>query len=50
LTKAVGAILQGSDWQRRRVHFMRIALAKVNKVNAEMVAATIRTIFAQPGP
>jgi len=30
---------------------MRNALAKVNKGHAEMVAATIRTIFAQPaGP
>ena len=29
---------------------MRNALAKVNKGNAEMIAATIRTIFAQPGP
>jgi putative transposase len=29
---------------------MRNVLAKVTKGNAEMVAATIRTIFAQPGP
>jgi putative transposase len=50
LVNAVGAVLQGSSWQRCRVHFMRNALAKVNKGNAEMVAATIRTIFAQPGP
>jgi putative transposase len=50
LVNAVGAVLQGSSWQRCRVHFMRNALAKVNKANAEMVAATIRTIFAQPGP
>ena len=50
LVKAVGAVLQGSAWQRCRVHFMRNVLAKVNKANAEMVAATIRTIFAQPGP
>ncbi len=28
---------------------MRNALARVNKGHAEMVAATIRTIFAQPG-
>jgi putative transposase len=50
LVKAVGAVLQGSAWQRCRVHFMRNVLAKVSKGNAEMVAATIRTIFAQPGP
>ena len=30
------------------VHFMHNALAKVNKGHAEMVAATIRTVFAQP--
>jgi len=29
---------------------MRNALAKVSKGHAEMVAATIRTIFAQPTP
>jgi len=31
------------------VHFVRNALAKVNKGLGEMVAATIRTVFAQPG-
>ncbi len=31
------------------MHFMRNVLAKVSKGHAEMVAATIRTIFAQPG-
>ncbi len=30
------------------MHFMRNALAKVNKGHEEMVAAAIRTIFAQP--
>jgi putative transposase len=30
------------------VHFMRNVLARVLKGNAEMVAAAIRTIFAQP--
>jgi putative transposase len=50
LVNAVTAVLQGSSWQRCRVHFMRNALAKVNKGNAEMIAATIRTIFAAPGP
>jgi len=48
LTGAVTTVLQGAAWQRCRVHFMRNALAKVNKGHAEMVAATIRTIFAQP--
>ena len=41
--------MQGAGWQRCRVHFMRNALAKVSKGHAEMVAATIRTIFAQSG-
>jgi putative transposase len=48
LTGAIGTVLQGAAWQRCRVHFLRNALAKVNKGHAEMVAATIRTIFAQP--
>jgi putative transposase len=30
------------------VHFMRNVLAKVPKASAEMVAAAIRTVFAQP--
>ena len=38
----------GAAWQRCRVHFMRNVLAKVPKASAEMVAAAIRTIFAQP--
>ena len=49
LTNAISTVLQATTWQRCRVHFMRNALAKVNKGHAEMVAATIRTIFAQPG-
>ena len=49
LVNAVAAVLQGAGWQRCRVHFMRNVLAKVTKGHAEMVAATIRTIFAQPG-
>ena len=31
-----------------RVHFLRNVLAQVPRGNAEMVAAAIRTIFAQP--
>jgi putative transposase len=51
LTAAVAATLQGTAWQRCRVHFMRNVLAKVRKGDADMVAAAIRTIFAQPtGP
>jgi putative transposase len=49
LVNAIATVLQGVGWQRCRVHFMRNALAKVPKGHDEMVAATIRTIFAQPG-
>src|SRR5665647_246214 len=51
LMNAIGATMVGASWQRCRVHFMRNVLAKVPKGNTEMVAAAIRTIFAQPtGP
>jgi putative transposase len=50
LKAAIGSVLLGSAWQRCRVHFLRNVLAQVPKGSAEMVAATIRTIFAQPGP
>jgi putative transposase len=48
LKQAIGAVCVGASWQRCRVHFMRNVLAKVPKASAEMVAAAIRTIFAQP--
>ena len=48
LKKAVATVMLGSAWQRCRVHFMRNVLARVPRANAEMVAAAIRTIFAQP--
>jgi putative transposase len=48
LKQATAAVLIGAAWQRCRVHFMRNVLARVPKGNAEMVAAAIRTIFAQP--
>src|SRR5512135_3616866 len=48
LAAAVTAVLQGASWQRCRVHFLRNVLAKVRKGDAEMVAAAVRTIFAQP--
>jgi transposase-like protein len=41
-------VLLGAAWQRCRVHFMRNVLARVPKGNSEMVAAAIRTVFAQP--
>jgi putative transposase len=48
LKAAIAAVLIGSGWQRCRVHFLRNLLAQVPKGSAEMVAAAIRTIFAQP--
>ena len=48
LKQAIGAVLLGAAWQRCRVHFLRNVLAAVPKASGEMVAAAIRTIFAQP--
>jgi transposase-like protein len=48
LKQAIAGVLIGAAWQRCRVHFLRNVLAAVPKGNAEMVAAAIRTIFAQP--
>ncbi len=50
LKGAVAAVFGGAAWQRCRVHFLRNVLALVPKAQAEMVAATIRTVFAQPDP
>jgi transposase-like protein len=50
LKAAIEAVMVGAAWQRCRVHFMRNVLAKVPKASADMVAAAIRTIFAQPDP
>ena len=48
LKEAIAAVLQGASWQRCRVHFVRNALAYVPKSAAQLVAASIRTVFAQP--
>ncbi len=48
LRNAVRSVLIGAAWQRCRVHFMRNVLARVPRQSQEMVAAAIRTIFAQP--
>jgi putative transposase len=48
LQVAIAAVVQGARWQRCRVHFLRNALALVPKSAAQLVAATIRTVFAQP--
>jgi transposase-like protein len=48
LKEAIGRVLVGAAWQRCRVHFMRNVLAHVPKGDKAIVAAAIRTIFAQP--
>ena len=48
LKQAIGAVMLGAAWQRCRVHFMRNVLAQVPRGNTEMVAAAVRTVFAQP--
>ena len=48
LKSAIAAVMVGCAWQRCRVHFLRNVLAQVPKGSSEMVAAAIRTIFAQP--
>ena len=48
LKEAIASVFVGAAWQRCRVHFMRNVLARVPKASAQMVAAAVRTIFAQP--
>jgi putative transposase len=50
LKAAISSVLHRASWQRCRVHFVRNALALVPKSAAQLVAATIRTVFAQPEP
>jgi putative transposase len=48
LKAAVESTLLGAAWQRCRIHATRNLLALVPKGHADMVAAAVRTIFAQP--
>jgi putative transposase len=48
LVKAIRKVMIGAAYQRCRVHFLRNVFGVISKEAAEMVAATIRTIFAQP--
>ena len=48
LKRAIREVLLEASWQRCTVHFMRNALAHVPRAAQQMVAAYIRTIFAQP--
>ena len=48
LKDAVATVLHGASWQRCRAHFTRNLLTKVPRSAADMVAALVRSIFAQP--
>jgi putative transposase len=48
LKGAISEVFSGASWQRCRVHFMRNLLAYVPQADKSMVAAAVRTIFAQP--
>lgn len=48
LKTAIASVLHDAGWQRCRVHFVRNATAHVPRSASQLVAATIRTVFAQP--
>lgn len=48
LKAAIAKVFPGASWQRCRVHFLRNVLVKVPRTQQSMVAAMIRTVFAQP--
>ena len=48
LVKAIGRCFQGASWQRCRVHAMRNLLSAAHHKHRQMIAALIRTVFAQP--
>jgi putative transposase len=50
LKAAIARVFTGAAWQRCKVHTMRNILATVPQASKEMVAATVRTIFAQATP
>jgi putative transposase len=47
LTNAIRWMLQGSCWQRCRVHYARKLLHRVPKAHQDMVTAARRSVFAE---
>lgn len=47
LAKARTAVLNGTAWQRCRVHFMRNVLSRVPKAASGFVSATVRHVYTQ---
>ena len=48
LKAAIAQVLSGASWQRCRVHFMRNLLSHIPRGDQSIVAAALRTIYAQP--
>jgi transposase-like protein len=48
LIKAIARCFQGAAWQRCRVHAMRNLLSAAHHRQRAMIAALVRTVFAQP--
>jgi transposase-like protein len=48
LKAAIRRVLQGAAWQRCRVHALRNLLSVAHHQHRQIIAALIRTIFAQP--
>ena len=48
LKASIARVFSGASWQRCKVHLARNVLATVNHAHKDMVAATVRTIHAQP--
>lgn len=49
LKNAIFSVFADASWQRCRVHFMRNVLGHVKKQYQQLVAASVRQIFLQPG-
>lgn len=48
LKASIPRVFTGAGWQRCKVHLMRNLLGTVPSASKDMVAATVRTVFAQP--